>query len=49
MTSLARDNGIAVSTAFDYRDEGIAVLAARRPTLHGRRWRPRPPVTRMSS
>ena len=35
MVALARDNGIAVSTAYDYRDEGVAVLAARRPSLHG--------------
>jgi hypothetical protein len=35
MSALARDNGIAVSTAYDYLDEGIAVLAARRPSLHG--------------
>src|SRR3979490_1253525 len=35
MSALARDNGIAVSTAYDYRDEGIAVLAAHRPSLHG--------------
>src|SRR3989440_5017345 len=35
MSALARDNGIALSTAYDYRDEGIAVLAARRPSLHG--------------
>lgn len=35
MTALARDNGIAVSTAYEYRDEGIAVLAAGRPSLHG--------------
>ncbi len=35
MSALARDNGIAVSTAYDYRDEGIAVLAARKPALHG--------------
>jgi DDE superfamily endonuclease len=34
MTALARDNGIALSTAYDYRDEGIAVLAARKPSLH---------------
>jgi hypothetical protein len=33
MSALARDNGIAVSTAYDYRDEGIAILAARRPSL----------------
>ena len=35
MTQLARDNGINTSTAHDYRDEGIAVLAARKPSLHG--------------
>src|SRR5213593_3244950 len=35
MSALARDNAIAVSTAYEYRDEGIAVLAARRPSLHG--------------
>lgn len=35
MSALARDNAIAVSTAYQYRDEGIAVLAARRPSLHG--------------
>jgi hypothetical protein len=35
MSALARDNAIAMSTAYDYRDEGIAVLAARRPSLHG--------------
>ena len=29
MSQLARDNGIGVSTAYDYRDEAIAVLAAR--------------------
>jgi hypothetical protein len=34
MTSLARDNAIALSTAYAYRDEGIAVLAAQRPSLH---------------
>ena len=33
MTALARDNGISLSTAYDYRDEGIAVLAARKPSL----------------
>ena len=33
--ALARDNAIAVSTAYDYRDEGIAVLAERGPSLHG--------------
>jgi hypothetical protein len=35
MSALARDNKIAVSTAYTYRDEGIKVLAARRPGLHG--------------
>jgi hypothetical protein len=35
MCQLARDNAISGSTAYDYRDEGIAVLAARRPGLHG--------------
>lgn len=35
MSALARDNAIAVSTAYQYRDEGIAVLAARRPSLQG--------------
>src|SRR5213593_3575096 len=35
MSALARDNGIALSTAYDYRDEGITVLAARKPSLHG--------------
>jgi hypothetical protein len=35
MSALAADNDISVSTAYDYRSEGIAVLAARRPGLHG--------------
>jgi hypothetical protein len=35
MSALARDNAIAVSAAYEYRDEGIAVLAAPRPSLHG--------------
>ena len=35
MSQLARDNGIGVSTAYDYRDEAITVLAARKPSLHG--------------
>jgi hypothetical protein len=35
MSGLARDNAIAVSTAYAYRDEGIAVLAERKPSLHG--------------
>jgi hypothetical protein len=35
MSALARDNNVAVSTVYEYRDEGITVLAARRPSLHG--------------
>ncbi len=35
MTQLACDNAISASTAYTYRDEGIAVLAAVRPSLHG--------------
>jgi len=35
MSALARDNAISVSTAYAYRDEGIAVLVARQPSLHG--------------
>jgi DDE superfamily endonuclease len=35
MDALARDNDISDSTAYAYRDEGIAVLAAQRPSLHG--------------
>lgn len=35
MTQLARDNGIATSTGYDYLHEGIDVLAARAPGLHG--------------
>jgi hypothetical protein len=35
MVALARDNAIATSTAYAYRDEGIKVLAQRRPSLHG--------------
>jgi hypothetical protein len=35
MTQLDRDNDIGLSTAYDYRDEAIAVLAARKPSLHG--------------
>jgi hypothetical protein len=34
MTDLARGDGISVSTEYEYRDEGIAVLAARRPSRH---------------
>jgi hypothetical protein len=35
MSGLARDNDLCSSRAYDYRDEGIAVLAARQPCLHG--------------
>lgn len=35
MSALARDNAISASTAYDDRDEGITVLAVRRPGLHG--------------
>jgi len=35
MSQLARDNAIGVSTAYDYRDEAIAVLADRKPSLRG--------------
>lgn len=35
MVALARDNAISVSTAYTYRNEGIKVLAERRPSLHG--------------
>ena len=35
MAQLARDNDIGLSTAYDHRDEAIAVLAARKPSLHG--------------
>jgi hypothetical protein len=35
MSQLARDNDTGVSTAYDYRDEAISVLADRKPSLHG--------------
>lgn len=35
LTQLARDNAIGKSTAYDYLQEGIDVLAARAPSLHG--------------
>lgn len=35
MSALARDNAISASTAYAYRDEGIAVLARQKPSLHG--------------
>lgn len=42
MVALARGNGIARSTAYAYRDEGITVAAGRRASLHGPCWLPRP-------
>ena len=42
-TQLARDNGIGISTAYDYRDEAITVLTARaNPRCTGCCWPPRP-------
>jgi hypothetical protein len=35
MKQLAMDNGISKSTGYDYPHEGIVVLAARAPSLHG--------------
>jgi hypothetical protein len=35
MRQLAGDNAISISTAYDYLHEGIDVLAARAPGLHG--------------
>ncbi len=35
MSQLARDNAISTSTGYDYLHEGIDVLAARSPSLHG--------------
>jgi hypothetical protein len=35
MKQLAHDNGISKSTGYDYLHEGINVLAARAPSLHG--------------
>jgi len=35
MSQLARDNGISKSTGYDYLREGVDVLAARAPGLHG--------------
>ena len=46
MSQLARDNNIGTSTAYDFRDEVITVLAARQPSLHGALLAaPRPPAT----
>ena len=49
MSQLARDNGIGTSTAYAYRDEAIAVLAAANHPCRGRCWPPRPPETAMWS
>jgi len=35
MRQLARDNAISKSTGYDYLHEGIDVLAAQAPSLHG--------------
>jgi hypothetical protein len=35
LKQLARDNNIGKSTAYDYLDEGIGVLAVQAPSLHG--------------
>jgi hypothetical protein len=35
ISQLARDNAIAKSTGYDYLNEGIGVLAAKSPGLHG--------------
>jgi len=35
VSPLARDNAIGKSTGYDYLHEGIDVLAARSPSLHG--------------
>ena len=35
LSELARDNAISKSTGYDYLHEGIEVLAARAPSLHG--------------
>ncbi len=35
MKQLAMDNGISKSTGYDYLHEGIVVLTARAPSLHG--------------
>ena len=49
MCQLARDNAISGSTAYDCRDEGIAVLAAASWACTGHCWRTRPPATPTSS
>jgi hypothetical protein len=35
MRQLATDNQISISTGYDYLNEGIDVLAAQTPSLHG--------------
>lgn len=35
MRQLARDNRIGLSTAYDYREEAVGLLAAQRPSLRG--------------
>jgi hypothetical protein len=35
ISQLVRDNGISDSTGYDYLHEGIDVLAAQAPSLHG--------------
>lgn len=35
LAQLARDNAVGKSTAYDYLQEGIDVLAAQAPSLHG--------------
>jgi hypothetical protein len=47
MPAPARDNAIAVATAYEYRAESIAILAARRPSLHGPCSPPTRPVIRI--
>ena len=47
MGQLARDNAISKSTGYDYLHEGIDVLAARAPSLHGGCWPRKPLATAM--
>src|SRR5690349_8705445 len=35
LAQLARDNAVGRSTAYDYLQEGVDVLAAQAPSLHG--------------
>jgi hypothetical protein len=52
LLQLAHDNAISTSTGYDYLHEGIDVLAAQAPSLHGAllaaSWQPRPPATATS-